>query len=172
MFAIHEHVFYGRDGVCQIADIRRERFGGGDEAEYYVLQPHGRASTTYVCTTNPAQLAAMRPLLTPEQVEALIAGMPQAEPLWCENERARNELYAATLRQGDGQTLVRLIHTLYRTRQSRREAGKRLGSLDARVMSDAERLLFDEFAFVLGIETEAVLPYIRARIGDDAPEQG
>lgn len=172
MFAIHEHVFYGRDGVCEVADIRRERFGGGEEAEYYVLQPHGRSATTYVCTSNPAQMAALRAVLTPEQVEALIAALPQAEPLECEDERTRNILYADILRGGDVDALLRLIRTLHLARDRRREEGRRLGALDTRVINDAERLLFDEFAFVLGIPADDVLPYIRARLGADAPEQG
>ena len=43
--------------------------------------------------------------------------------------------------------------------------GKRLTYADARVMDAAERLLHEEFAFVLGMQIDEVVSFIEAQLG-------
>ena len=44
------------------------------------------------------------------------------------------------------------------------EKGKKLRSSDEQIMQRAEKLLYGEFAWVLGIEPKEVVPFIRQRI--------
>jgi len=41
---------------------------------------------------------------------------------------------------------------------------KRLGTIDSKIMGTAERLLYEEFAFVLGLDAKDVFPFIQARV--------
>ena len=45
--------------------------------------------------------------------------------------------------------------------------GKHLRAADERFFKEAERMLYDEFALVLGMEPEEVLPFILERIQDE-----
>jgi len=164
MFAIDDHVFYGGIGVCRIAAIENLQFGAAEMQDYYVLQSLGTDSLTYVATASGAQLAHMRQLLTREEILGLIRDMPHEETAWPDNERKRTELFSATLRSQNCHELVRLVCMLYREQDHKRGAGKRLTYADTRVMDAAERLLYEEFAFVLGLRAEEVAPFIEAQI--------
>ena len=165
MFAIDDHVFYGGTGVCRITAVKSLQFGNAEAQEYYVLQPLGTDSLTYVSTTSEAQLAHMRHLLTREEILALIHGMPFEESVWLDNERKRAELFSTKLRTGNCHDLVGLVRTLYHEQNQKRGMGKRLTYADARVMDAAERLLHEEFAFVLGMRHDEVVSFIEAQLG-------
>lgn len=164
MFSINDHVFYGMTGVCQVADIRTERFGAEEPQVYYVLKSLNSNGVTYVSTTNEAQLGCLRPVLSRQEIDALICGMPDGDDLWPGNERERNTQFAATLRTGNCHELVRMIKAIYLERDRKKEQGKRLGSADIKFVSSAEKLVHEEFAFVLGIRPEEVGVYILERI--------
>lgn len=168
MYAINDRVFYGGIGVCRIIAIDSLAFGAAELQDYYVLQSQGTDSLNYVATGSEAQLSHMRHLLSREEILGLIQGMPQEDTAWPENERKRAELFAATLRAPDCHALIRLVCTLYREQDCKRGAGKRLTYADTRVMDTAERLLHEEFAFVLGLPEEEVSPFIKAQLACNA----
>ena len=60
--------------------------------------------------------------------------------------------------------VISLLKTLYRKREEKKELGKKFHIADERVMKEAEQLLHGEFAYVLGIGEEQVLPYIFGKL--------
>ena len=164
MLSISDYVFYGTTGVCQITDIRAEKFGDADEQDYYVLSSLNTKSLTYVSTINKAHLSRMRKLLTEEEILELIRKMPDEKYVWPKNDRERNDMFSAKLGSADCQELACMIKGLYLEGERRKKAGKRLNSADTRTMSIAERLLHEEFAFVLGIEPNEVVSFIQKHI--------
>ena len=71
-----EHVVYGSNGVCLIEDISSRSYpGDGAERTYYTLRPlNSPSSTLYVPADNEQLCARIRRVLTPEQVESIVAG--------------------------------------------------------------------------------------------------
>ncbi len=162
MFTVGDTVLYGQSGVCRITDIRTERFGPTPRT-YYVLMPvHDKASTFY-CPVDREELS-LRPLLDAEEVHRLIRQLPQAQDVWIEDKTQRRDRFADMLKSGDCEQIMALIHTIYQHRCRRDEAGKKLHLADERVLRDAERLLHEEFAEVLGIRPDEVVAYIREEL--------
>ncbi len=167
MFAINDFVFYGTTGVCQIVDFRTEKIGSSKAQEYYVLKPvFTPGSTLYVCASDDELVSHMRPTLTKEAVYSLIDTMPTEEEIWICDDRDRDREYGAKIRSGDCHEFIKIIKALYLERERKKETGKRLNAMDARLMATAEKLLHEEFAFVLGIDPKEIVSFIQSRISN------
>ncbi|HWQ10829.1 MAG TPA: CarD family transcriptional regulator [Holophaga sp.] len=165
MFNINDHVFYSSVGVCRISDIRAMKLGGAEEQKCYVLKlfkdPN---STIFVPTDNVELLRNMRAIMTKDEIEALIQDMPSEDTIWINNERERGTTFFEKARSCDSRELVKLVKTLYLERVNKKEKGKNLSTTDSRIMAIAEKLLYEEFAFVLNIDPKDVIPFIRERV--------
>ncbi len=170
MFNINDSVVYNTIGVCKIVDIRTEKFRSAEEQEYYVLKPFFDSnSITYVSTTDEELVAKIRPILTRDEINSLIQGMPEEESIWISDDRERDREYSVKLHSGDCHELVKLIKTLYLEKDRKKGTGKRLNATDTKIMTTAEKLLYDEFAIVLGIKPAEVVSFIQAHIPGAAP---
>jgi len=164
VFKINDYVFYGATGVCRIADLRLVELGGAGGQECYVLKPLSDATTSiYVPTSNEEILAHIRLVMSKDQIYDLIDQMPEEGTVWISNERERSKAYYAKINSCDSRNLIQLIKTLY-IEKNHHSKSKRLGTIDSKIMGTAERLLYEEFGFVLGINPKEVLPFIQARI--------
>ena len=163
MFSINDCVVYARTGVCKIVDIRKEKFGGHENQMYYVLQPvHSEKSTVY--SPIGRNLEKFREIMTIEEVYELIKSIPDEKIIWIENAQDRNEKFGEILKEGSQRDLLKLINTMYFHRDDQLLIGKRLHVADDRIMKDAERLLYDEFAYVLNIKPNEVLLFISGEL--------
>ena len=150
MFCANDVIQYGGSGVCVIQEIATMRFGRTRE-RYYVLKPlHQNTSVIYVPVDNAQLVAKMRPILTPDEVEALIAQIPAVEPVWIDDINERKLRFEELLRSGDCVELIRLIKSLLLQRERRQADGKALHVSDENCIREAQRLLYDEFAGALG----------------------
>lgn len=160
MIAENEMVLYGSHGVCRVAGTVTREFDG-KEALYYVLEPvFTGAFTVFVPVDSPAVSAKMRRILTSDEIHEMIRKMPEDEPLTFDDPAQQKAVCTQILRSGDRRELIRLIKTLYQRQKARREQHKKPCVQDDRFMKEAERQLYDEFAFVLNLSPEEVLPYI------------
>ena len=57
-----------------------------------------------------------------------------------------------------------MIRTIYLNKKDRKSLGKKLYKVDDEIMQAAEKLLNEEVAFVLGIDSKAVPKYISSHI--------
>ena len=134
---------------------------GGQMQDYYVLKPvFGDQSTIFVPVKNEALTKKMRRVMTVEEINRIIEAMPFEDTEWIENENERKEQFRGALTQGDPMGLVRIIKSLYEHQQEQQQHGRKLRAADERFFHDAEKMLYDEFALVLKIEPEEVLPLI------------
>ncbi len=166
MFQINDTVVYGVHGVCKIENITMKEFIGSQK-EYYVLKPiSDSAATLYVPMHNEKLLEKMRKILSEQEVYRLIETMPQKEILWFQNENERKEQYKKVIAKGDQSELIGMIKAIYLHKQKRQAEGKHLYISDERFFKEAERILYDEFQYVLNIRREDLLPLIFSKIGE------
>ena len=79
MLELNSYVIYGDNGVCLVADKRKEKFAGVIR-EYYILKPQGNeGSTLFVPTDNEELLSKMRSILTREEILDIIHSLPGEE---------------------------------------------------------------------------------------------
>jgi CarD family transcriptional regulator len=164
MFSIGETIIYGNHGVCKITAIQDMEIE--DEVRpYYVLKPVFESNSTFYLPTGDEKIQGkMRRILSIEEIYALIKAMPDQDTIWIENENERKEQYKQILVENERSALVKLIKTLYLHQQELKEKGKKLRVSDERFLKDAEKVLYDEFAHVLDIKREEVLPFIFEQI--------
>ena len=104
-----------------------------------------------------------RELPCKDEVLSLIDEIPESESIWRDNDKERQEYFNAVLSRFDHHEMVRLIKTLRDKSAEKVRTGKKFHSADER---EAERILFGEFGFVLGIHPSEVPAFIDDRIGD------
>lgn len=162
MFAIEDIVVYGNCGVCKIVNICKKQIGE-KQVSCYVLKPVRDETTTIYCPIDNDKIK-MRKLLTPEEIDNLIQTMPAAQTQWEANDQIRKEKFHAILKKADHRELITLIKTLYFHKVESTRQGRKFHLNDERVMKEAERILYGEFAHVLHIEPDEVVPFITGQL--------
>lgn len=164
MFAIGDSFIYGENGICTLVDIQRKTLAK-EPRLYYVLTPAFSVnSVVYVPADSPRLTEKVRPLLRPEEIYALIDSMPASHLLWAESENERQKLYREILSTGERDALIGMIKAIFLHHQQLKAAGRKPRLSDERFLKEAENQLYDEFAYVLKIRREEVLPLIRERL--------
>ncbi len=163
MYSVNDTILYGSQ-ICRIEENAKRDFGGSLK-EYYVLKPvYNDTSTIYVPVNNEKLTGKMRRILSANEIYDLIRSMPDADSEWVENEAERKEKYKEILASGDREAIIRMIKALYHHQDVRQAQGRKLHVSDERFLKEAERTLYDEFALVLNISQDQVLPFILDQI--------
>lgn len=164
MLKIGETVQYSGNGVCVVEDIRWEDFGSG-KMQYYILKPVSSGyNTFYIPADNEKMLSKIRKVLTEDEVNEIIASMPESNTPWIENDLERKEEYKKIIFGGDCRQIVKVIKAIHFHKEELKQQGRKLHLVDELMLKDAENLLYDEFAAVLNIKKDEVLPFIISSI--------
>ena len=164
MFCVNDTVFYGPQGVCKITEIKKITLCGKSE-EYYILKPvYQSRSTFYIPLANQELTEKMHKVLSKDEIEELIDAMPQEDTLWIEDDAVRKEMYNKIIASGNRRKIAGIIKTLYLEQAKRQEEGKRLKQKDEQILARAEELLYHEFALVLDISPEQVVPLLQKKM--------
>lgn len=164
MFSKDDIVMYASQGVCKITDITTKEVCG-QKIEYYVLKPiYSDTALLYIPIANEKLASQLRRVLTKDEIIDLIKSLKEEDVEWIENENMRKEKYKELLSCGDRRGLIGMIRTLYIHKEKLSEHGKKLHIVDERFFKDAEKILYDEFALVLDIKTDEVLPFIKKQL--------
>lgn len=165
MFGIGDVVVYGSQGVCKITAIDEKKFNR-EIKKYFVLKPvYDDRNTIFVPLDNPLLYSRLYSILTEAEMTVLIDNIPNEELLWFENELERKAQYKKVMSEGNRNNVSRIIKTLRQHRSKQQQAGKKLHSSDEYVLKEAEKLLFDEIAFIFNLELQNVVPFIEEKIG-------
>lgn len=164
MFKIGDTVTYGTTGVCRI-DSEIERTVKGEKKSYLVLKPVFQDNATvYVPVDNETLMSRIKRILTADEVDSLIVHIPEYNTKWIVSDSERTKKFREVMISGDREELTKMVRTLYLHRQKQYAKGRKLHASDEHFLRDAETLLFDEFALVLGIKPEEVAGYIDKKI--------
>lgn len=164
MYQIGDKVCYGTEGVCSIVRIQEMKVGGA-KGKYYVLRPIYRESATvYVPLDNERLIARMRPVLSQQELEALLVGADDAPLAWIDDPTERKDRFSRLLSDGSSADLLGVTRLLWRKRRQLYAAGRRMRSSDEQLLRDAEKLLTDEVALALALPRQEVPAYLHKRL--------
>ena len=151
-------VVYRSEGLCDIVDIRKEKFAGGSEAEYYILSPRND-SNSIVCVPvdNERLTGYIRRLLSAEEIRALIAEVKPLRFEWIPESRARNTYFKEILSVGDRRQLIVLLNTVREQIKIKEASGKKPGTTDTGAVYRASKLLREEFSPAIPLKNDAEL---------------
>lgn len=164
MFKISDVVTYAASGVCRIAGETENKVKG-EVRRYLVLNPvYDKGSTIYVPMANQELLGRIKHILSKDDIDSLILSMPDINTSWIENDAQRSEYFNKIVKSGNREELLKMVRMLYLHRKDQIEHGRKFHSSDERYLKEAEHVLFDEFAVVLGIKPEEVVDFITKRL--------
>ena len=106
----------------------------------------------------------MRIVCSKAEVDTLISQMNSGELKWIDDDTERKEKYDDIIKSGDKRRIIMLLRTIYLRRKELAQSGKKLRSYDESLLKTAENMVFEEFAYALGIDRLEVGKYIEEHI--------
>ena len=164
MYQCGDLVMYGIHGVCKILELEKRKVDR-KYIEYYVLEPTDQPGARfYVPTQNEAAVAKMRPMLTQQELEAMLREKDTCRDSWIEDENQRKQYYRELINNGDRKALIRMVITLHKHKQELLDAGRKFHLCDENFLRDAQKLIGSEFSVVLNIGQDELGSYVQSVI--------
>lgn len=168
MFAKGEYVVCGNKGVCMVEDITTLNISGVDkERKYYILKPVYMAGSTVYVPVDTAE-ESMRRVLSKEQADELIQGIPDIPLITITNDKLLEQEYRGCMKTNCCEEWIKIIKTIYLRKQKRLEAGRKVTAVDAKYFRLAEDNLYGELAVSLSMPRETVESYITEEMDKQA----
>ncbi len=160
----NDYVNYSTNGICKIEEIRSMKFGGSPfESKYYILRPLDQSNgTIFVPADNQKLVDCMRPILSPSEIDAIIASVKNQCPSWIEDRKQRKAVFQEILSKRDERELLLLVICLH-AREAECEKG--LSASDAATLKKAMAVIDQEFSFSLKISRQEIRSYLREKLG-------
>lgn len=159
MYGKGDCISYNGHGVCRIADIRKMNFGNGNQ-EYLVIEPIASGSATiYLPADSPKIQERIRPVLSREEIDAIIDSVKNDRMSWVLDRKLRLSRFQQILSRRDTRELLLLASCLYM-----RKTEKGLPSGELEILHKVEGMIEQEFSFTLHIRREDIGQYIRDRL--------
>ncbi len=163
-FQCEDRVVYGIHGVCRIIGVE-SRNVDRKAVEYYVLAPCSQSDARYyVPIHNETAVSKMRRLLTPKQLNELLASDAVRNDCWIPEENLRRERYRTLISRGDCTQLISMVRCLLRQKQIQLDSGRKFHISDENFLKDAKRLISAEVSEILSISTQEAEEYLRTRL--------
>ncbi len=160
MFSIGDYVMYGAEGVCRIVAIE-ELDLTGESLPYYRLAPESdRSSTIFVPIANSILTDRIKPMLTEDEVRALLKEKSEGAFEWTDSTNLRKVRYQEIINGGDRRRTLALVRELHARQKRIKGTGQRFSITDEHYYKLAQRLLFDEFSRVIPVSQAEFLDFI------------
>lgn len=153
---------YGSHGICKVTGLQ-DMCMDEKMRSYYVLKPvYQEAATVYVSAASDRRKTEIRPILSADEIFSLVKKIPDKDYIWNNDNHKRKELYSQILADGNRSDLLKMMKTLrwYKQELKNTNKNKKLQNSDEDFLKDAEKTLCEEFAYVLNIKREEVIPFI------------
>ncbi|NCB93960.1 MAG: CarD-like/TRCF domain protein [Clostridia bacterium] len=146
-----EMIVYKSRGVYEVEKVGRLNFSYIDrKKEYYTL--HSVEDEKEMVYVPASENEAIRKPMTKDEALQLITEVREAEILWIPNEKMREQEYRHCISSYEPKEWIRILKTLY---QRTRKRGS-VTSMDKKYQQVAERALYSELAYALGVSVSQV----------------
>ena len=160
MFSIGDKIIYGENGVCTVEKIAPLGLSGTSDSKlYYHLCPLIGTGTYFAPVDSDTY---MRPVMSREEAEKLIASIPDIEPAICHDNRFNHvdAYYKELFKLHTCEALVAIVKGLGHRLLDRKTKSSRIEA----TMKRAKDMLHGELSVALGIEIGEVENYIHQRL--------
>lgn len=164
VFNIGEKVLYSVNGVCEITDITEKVFDK-TVIRYYVLKPiSNNEATLFVPVNNENLVRKMKRLMTCDQLDEVLNNVSVKDIEWNTNEAERKEEFRNIISFGNVSEILVLLKSIWLHRTVQSSMGRKLHISDEMFLREAEKIIKEEISTVIGVEQDAVIPYIKNKI--------
>ena len=164
MYQTGELLVYGIHGVCRVREKERQTVDR-KQVTYLVLEPLGQPGARFLVPTHvPAAMAKLRPMLTREELSALLESEQIRSAGWIAEEDRRKQCYRELIGSGDRAKLLAMIFAVSRHKAAQTGAGRKIHLCDENFLRDAEKLLSGEIAAVMDMGPEEARAFLREKL--------
>jgi CarD family transcriptional regulator len=156
-----EFVKYRQNGICEIKRIVKQDFACMGEKEYFELSPvYDHKTVIFVPVDSEALQSEMLHVLSVAEIDEIIGNSLSEEILWISDNKERARKYTEILTEGNSAKILSLIKTVLNKKRELIENNKKLSASDLKILSSAQKMITEEFSFVLGIDKDEVNEYL------------
>lgn len=159
MYKTGDTVLHPTAGVCTVKEIKSENFAGLGKKYFYVLAPV-YDSRQLIHSPVDSEKITLKKVLEKDEIISLIRSVDVKKDLWTDSDAVRKDLFRKVLKSGDRHDIINLIITICEKRKSLEKIGKKLHLADERVLGEAQKIIHQEFAYALNIETSKISQFI------------
>ena len=154
-FAVGDLILYGETGVCRVEEIVDKEFLGNIVSCYRLTPLYQNCA---IFTPVEGGNIFMRPIVTREEADSLLASVSTVEPNICEITAPRplTEHYDKIIKTHDCAEWITLAVSIRAKRKRLIEKKKKLSAVDERFKKKSEDLIFGELSAALGIDRNSV----------------
>lgn len=164
MYLEGQKVVYGIHGVCMVIQIETKIIDR-KKIPYYVLEPLDQPGARfYVPIEKPAAVAKISPLMSSQDIQALLSSELPCQAVWVAEENQRKMRFRELIGNGDRKVLAAIVKALYAHKKEQMEKGKKFHLCDENFLRDSEKLLCSEIAAACGISNEEALNQVRTAL--------
>lgn len=164
MYQIGDWVVYGIHGVCHVIGTEKQLVNR-KRVQFLVLEPLTQSeSRFYLPVENPAAMAKLKAVLSKNQLSELLTSDLIREDAWIQDENQRKQRYRELIGSGDRVSLMKMVRSLYRYKDSQAVAGRKFHQSDENFLRDAEKLLASEIALVMELSPEEAKEHLRLHL--------
>ncbi|MCR5349557.1 MAG: hypothetical protein K6E20_01050 [Acholeplasmatales bacterium] len=150
MFSVGDVVMYTTYGICKVADITEQ-----NDKKFYLLIPLAEAKTRLsLPIDNPITQLRVHELLPKDTIIELLNEIPFMEPYWIDKDNDRKNHFSEVIKSGDRRETIKVIKSIRQHIEDIKDKGRKLHATDKTAMRDAEKLLLDEFSYVLDVDRQ------------------
>lgn len=164
MFQIGDYVVYGVHGVCRVVGMEKQLVNRR-RSLFMVLEPLAQTeSRFYLPTEKPAAMAKLKAVISRDELIELLTSDLVHQGEWIQDENQRKQYYRELIGSGDRISLMKMVSSLYRYKESQLASGRKFHLSDDNFLRDAEKLLSSEIALVMEMTQEEARKYLRERL--------
>lgn len=164
IFSVGDTVMHPSEGVCVIKELRSMDFAGAMRV-YYVLKPTTEKNSSTVYMPVARGNTVLRRLLVREDILTLIHRSGEYAGIWIADSKQRKDTFAKILSEGNYSKIIRMMVEIHEERIRREQEGKKPCASDEAILIEAERLLHQEFSYVLRMTPEETAAFVCRELG-------
>lgn len=160
-YHVGEYVLYKTTGICRITDIRTENFRDEGDRVYYILTPvNDPYSSVFIPTDSVALGESIKRVPTVEEVEKMIEDSLSVSYVYPADIKEKAALFDKIIHSGNRAEILWMAKNLALRKRETESQKKKFHVADTRYLSLAEKIITEDFAFVLEIDKSEVISYI------------
>jgi len=106
----------------------------------------------------------MHTILSQGDFKSIFRSVSKKEPVRPESESERHDKFAEILESGNREALMLMVYDLHNFSHEQQQNGRRLHIADEKLLNTAENMLFEEIAYVFGIDKTAAPDFLKEQI--------
>ncbi len=170
MFQLEQIVMHPTAGVCKIETTEKKFFSRTQWQEYFVLKPVFTSNTTLFLPIDSNKVG-VRELLGADELKNILDSVDFSETLWINNDNSRHEAFLEIMKSKNTAKIIQMIIEIKQMELLRIADGKNLRVTDAKVLKEAEKIIYEEVAFVFDIELEKAKQMVLEKFGIKIEEE-